>query len=99
MSEPEQRLSRQEIARRGDEIYEQKIRAVMEPECIGQVVAIDVLSGDYEVAKNVVTAADNLKARQPAAEIWLRRVGDRVLHCYGYLGFFMTVPRPEERPA
>ena len=65
----------EETARLGDAIYEATVRARVEPEHHGEVVAIDVDSGDYVVAANALTAARSLRARRPNADVWLVRVG------------------------
>ncbi len=81
-----QRLSPEEIADRGDEIYERDIRSLVEPAHRGEVVAIDIETGLYEVAEDVVTASDRLLSRAPNAEIWFVRAGDRALHRMGAAG-------------
>jgi len=78
--------SREEVARRGDEIYEQTIRAQLGPGHEGDVVAIDVVSGDYAVAEEALTAAHRLRARRPDAEVWLVRIGARGLYRFGLHG-------------
>ncbi len=41
----------EEIGRRGQEIYESRLRALLETEeNIGKIVSIDIDSGDYEIA-------------------------------------------------
>ena len=61
---------KEEIARLGDEIYERDIRREVEADHHGEVVAIDVDSGDYAVAKNVVTAWERLVSRRPDGGFW-----------------------------
>jgi hypothetical protein len=39
-----------EIARRGTELYESRIRALVQPGNDGRILAIDIESGDYAVA-------------------------------------------------
>lgn len=68
-------LSAAEVAARGKEIYERDIRPQVEADNFGKVVAIDVISGDYELADDVLASVRQLRVRQPAAEIWLLRVG------------------------
>ena len=70
----------EEIAARGNEIYEQDIRPQVEAGNFGKVVAIDIHTGDYEVAEEVLTSARRLRLRQPGAEIWFVRIGHRALH-------------------
>ncbi len=69
-------LSPEEIAARGDKLYHEQIEAQV-ASAKGQVVAIDVHSGDYSVAENGVLASRDLRSRKPDAEIWLVRVGSR----------------------
>jgi len=73
----------EETARLGDAIYEKKVRAHVEPEHMGDVVAIDVDSGDYEVAEDALAAARSLRDRRPNADVWLMRVGSRWLDRIG----------------
>ena len=75
--------SAEEVAARGDEIYEREIRPRIEAEHRGEVVAIDIESGAYVVDKTVLAAADRLLAQSPSAEIWCVRVGHRALHHVG----------------
>ena len=76
--------SREEIARLGDEIYESDIRAKVEDDHDGQVVAIDVDSGNWAVADSELAAAERLRERRPAAtDVWLLRVGYRAMASIG----------------
>lgn len=77
------RYSAEETARRGDMIYEQAIRAQVEPEHVGEVVAIDIESGAWAIAEDALSAARALRAREPDAEVWLVRVGSRFLYRIG----------------
>ena len=65
----------EETARLGDEIYERDIRHQVEADHHGEVVAIDVDSGDYAIAGNVVTAWERLVSRHPDGGFWFVRVG------------------------
>ena len=69
-------LSPEEIAARGDKLYREQIEAQV-ASAKGQVVAIDVHSGDYSVAANSVLAVRDLRTRQPHAEVWGVRIGSR----------------------
>ena len=66
---------KEEIARLGDEIYERDIRQQIEATHHGDIVAIDVDTGDYAVAENVVTAWKSLLSRHPDGGFWFVRVG------------------------
>lgn len=68
-----------EIARRGDEIYNRSIRAEVEGKHDGEIVAIDVDTGFYALGKNHLAAAEPLFAKNSEAEIWFVRVGRRAV--------------------
>jgi hypothetical protein len=73
----------EEHARRGDEIYECDIRPKVEAGNQGKIVAIDIDTGAFEVAEDVLTASDRLLARYPEAQTWFVRIGSRVVHRFG----------------
>lgn len=77
------RMSKEKHARRGTEIYEQQVRPKVEAGNHGKIVAIDVDSGDFEMADQTLLAAERLLARRPDAQIWLVRVGHRGVHRFG----------------
>src|SRR5690349_9734829 len=77
------RLTREEFARRGDEIYERTVRPRLPADTQGRFVAIDVESGEYQLADDELTAIDRLQARVPGAAVWLRRVGRRDTYHFG----------------
>ena len=56
-------------------IYNGNLKAMLEPDYRGQVVAIDIDSEDYEVAKRTSLAWRPLKARRPDARIVLVDIG------------------------
>jgi hypothetical protein len=73
MSRP--RYPAEEIARRGEEIYEREIRARVEPDHRGKVVVIDIESGDYELDDDHLAAVRRARARNANAELYALRVG------------------------
>ena len=74
------RYSKEEFARRGHAIYEQRVRPQVEEGNRGRIVAIDIETGEFEVADDPIAASDQLFARCPDAQPWLVRIGHRVLH-------------------
>lgn len=77
------RYSKEEFARRGDEIYECEIRPHLKADDTGKFVVIDVETGDYEMDSEELTASDRLLARRPQAQVWLRRIGSRYARRFG----------------
>jgi len=69
------RFSKEEFARRGQEIYERAIRPRVDASNEGKFVAIDIETGMYEVDGDDYTATERLLRRKPDAQIWLARVG------------------------
>ena len=82
---PYPRNTKEEHARRGAELYEQQVRPRVEASNRGKIVAIDVDSGDFEVADDGLTAAGRLFARQPDAQIWSLRIGSSAVYQFGAL--------------
>lgn len=74
------RIPREEIARRGDELYTHTIRPTLQPEDDGKFVAIDVETGLYEMDEDDYTAVARLRQRVPDPQAWLVRVGHRGTH-------------------
>ena len=68
--------AREDIGRRGQEIYEQKLRRLVEkPENIGKIISIDVDSGDYAIADELLSSGDLLRKRRPDARMYGARIG------------------------
>jgi hypothetical protein len=88
----QRRYSLEEHARRGEEIYQQQVRPLVEAGNRGKIVAIDIDSGAFEVADDMVTADTRLFARFPDAQVWYVRIG------YPAVDRFSYVP-PKEGPA
>lgn len=75
MTGHEPKYSKEEHARMGTELYEQKIKPLVEAGNHGKIVAIDVDTGEYEVGANLHTAGDQLRARIPNSQTWFVRIG------------------------
>ena len=83
MASIKRRYSKEEVARRGDEIYEAAIRPRLKAGDDGKFAAVDIESGAYEIDEDELKACDRLNARLRDAQIWLVRVGSRYLHRFG----------------
>lgn len=83
MSEGLPNYSINEVARLGDQIYDRDARVQLEPRHNGEIVAIDVHTGSWEVDPDEITAAHRLIARLPEARVWVVRVGSRYLTRFG----------------
>ncbi len=80
------KYSAEEAGRRGNEIYQRIIRPQVEPSQQGRVVAIDIETEDYAVDDTAMAAAEQLRRRVPAAQVWCVRVGFPTLRRFGARG-------------
>ena len=77
------RYSKEEFARRGDEIYGREIHPPLERAHEGHFVAIDIETGLYEIDVDEIAASDRLCLRQPDAQVWVRQIGSRYARRFG----------------
>lgn len=83
MTLPQLRHSKEEFARRGNRIYETQVRLQVEEGNHGKIVAIDIETGDFELANDTISASDQLLERYPDAQIWCVRIGHKGVHRFG----------------
>ena len=84
------RYSKDEFARRGKEWYRTVIRPKLGSALKGKHVAIDIETGEYEIADELGAACDALYARLPDAQPW----GELI----GYQGVISFTGAPREDP-
>jgi hypothetical protein len=65
----------EELARLGGDIFRKRVQPTLRPEDDGKYVAIDVLSGEFEIDEDDYTAFARLRSKLPSADIWLERAG------------------------
>ena len=90
MARSQPKYSKEEFARRGDEIYLRDILPNIKKGDEGKFVVIDIETGAYEIDADELTASNRLLARHPNAQIWLARVGSRYARYFGGYGRSMT---------
>ena len=79
------RLSGDEIEQRGVDRYKQ-IRPIVETEeNIGRICAIDIETGEYLIADDILDAAEPLHEKHPGAAVWSERIGYNAM--YALSGF------------
>ena len=84
---PHARLSNEEIALRGQELYNQQIAPLVETnDNIGKIVVIDVETGDYEVDTVGMYASERLRAKHPDAALLGLRIGYIAVESFGGVG-------------
>jgi hypothetical protein len=79
----------EEICRRGKEIYDRGIRALVEPELRGKFLALDIETGDYEIDASEMLAIDRAEAKKPGGgrTRYLLRIGYPAAHRIGGSSF------------
>lgn len=75
--------TKEEFARRGDAIYESQVRRKIEAGNYGEIVAIDIETGDWETDASEIAACARLESRNPNAQIWIARIGSRHVRRFG----------------
>lgn len=77
---PLQALEVQAHARKGQQLYDNKLRAELEKEHPGKYVAIDVESGEYFLGKSVDDALQQAEQHHPDELFHVVRIGHRGVH-------------------
>lgn len=69
------RFSNDEIASRGQSLYEREIRANVEGQHDGRFLVLDIETGEYEIADLAVDAVRRMKARHADPALFIIRIG------------------------
>ena len=77
------RYSKEEFAQRGDALYETQIRAQVEDGNHGKIVAIDIETGAFELADDLIEASKLLLAKLPDSQTWFVRIGHVAVDHFG----------------
>lgn len=80
------RYSKEEFARRGDELYETKVRPHLKKKDKGRIVAIDTETGEWEIGDDEMEVVHRIWARLPDPQPWVVRVGFGYVHSFGGRG-------------
>ena len=83
MAPSRRRYSKEEFARCGDALISSKVRPNLTTADEDKFVAIDIETGEYELDKNEMKAADRLRKRVPDPQIWLVHLTLGDLHRFG----------------
>lgn len=74
----------EEIGRLGEDIYERDIRQQLESGHLGEVVAIDVETGNWTIDAESLNAVEHLQMKHPdAIDVFCTRVGYRAMDSFG----------------
>jgi hypothetical protein len=72
---PYPQYTAEEVAARGEAIYEQQLRANVEAEHKGKFVVIDIETGEYELDADDLAATKRALAKRPEAVLYGLRIG------------------------
>ena len=72
---PTRRLSRDEIGKRGSTLYQSELSQRFDSSDFGKFMAIDVETGEYEIADDAADASDQLWEKKPDAQVYVERIG------------------------
>lgn len=67
--------TKEEVARRGRDIYEERIRPLVEEGNKGQYVTINIETGEWEMGDDMSELANRLHAAHPEAALFTVRIG------------------------
>ena len=65
----------EEVAARGEALYEQRIRPHVEATHQGQFVVVDIETGDYEIDADDLAATKRALTKRPNAVLYGMRIG------------------------
>ncbi|MCY7337166.1 MAG: hypothetical protein LH613_13295 [Chamaesiphon sp.] len=74
------RYSPEQFAEKGTQIYQQTVLPTLGIEADGKIVALDIETGEFELADTTLAAAAKMFERLPAAQLWFERVGAQGVH-------------------
>jgi len=79
-------LTKEQLCSLGSKLYQDRIKDLVEPQEKGKYIAIDLDSGDYELANDLLTASRMLKKRRPHSVRFGARVGYPAAFRVGWKG-------------
>ena len=88
---PHPRYSSLEIARRGQTLYEQQLRAQVAADNAGKFLVLDIETGEYEIDADERAALTRAKAKRPDTPLYLLRIGSPTAY---RLGGTVQEPQP-----
>ena len=63
------------VVERGEKIYKEDLRSILEPEHNGKYVVIDVDTGEYEIDASHLAASRRAHQKKPGTVFFVTRVG------------------------
>jgi len=76
-------MPKEEVAARGKQIYNDKLRAQLERDHMGRFAVVDVMSGDFEVGDDDAEVFLRMLERRPEAVLYGVRIGQPAAYRFG----------------
>jgi hypothetical protein len=84
---PATKYTRDEVAARGEAIYERDIRTKVEGKHRGEFLVLDIETGEYEIDRDDLAATRRALAKRPGAVLYGLRIGyPSAYHLGGFTG-------------
>jgi hypothetical protein len=72
---PHPRYSSDDIAERGQALYDREIRGKLDESVRGKFLALDIETGEYEIDTDARAALKRAQTKHPGAALYLLRIG------------------------
>jgi hypothetical protein len=79
-------LTPKQVAERGEQIYHEKLRPILEPKEKGKFVTIEVNSGEYFLGDSLLEALQNARKKYPTRLFHTMKVGSEGVFQMGTYG-------------
>ena len=73
-------VNKERLVARGEALYQQRLKSQLDPTYHGQIVAIEVESGDYFIGKSVTEAARKAREKYPEKVFYFVKIGFPAVH-------------------
>jgi len=73
-------VNKERLVAQGEAIYQQRLKSQLDPTYHGQIVAIEVESGDYFIGKSVTEAARKAREKYPEKVFYFVKIGFPAVH-------------------
>jgi len=73
-------VNKERLVAQGEALYQQRLKSQLDPTYHGQIVAIEVESGDYFIGKSVTEAARKAKEKHPEKVFYFVKIGFPAVH-------------------
>ena len=73
-------VNKERLVAQGEALYQQRLKSQLDPTYHGQIVAIEVESGDYFIGKSVTEAARKAREKYPEKVFYFVKIGLPAVH-------------------